>query len=144
MKTEYLLKFWGSGEEHLAALLKSPARNWWFDSAAKRDAFAHWVRKFGNEDDNCIVTSEEDGPLVRYRTVVYATFKLGSVVRDYRHDFGYGYPTDAAEYMFTEGNFSCDCNRSTFMGIPHRDCGDDIVMVDFRVVLEDYFGGESK
>jgi hypothetical protein len=37
-------------------------------------------------------------------------------------------------YMYTEGNYSCDCNRSDFIaqreeGFPEMDCGDSITLV---------------
>lgn len=33
------------------------------------------------------------------------------------HDYDYedNYPTDAIEFMWEEGNFACDCNRSQFL-----------------------------
>ena len=33
---------------------------------------------------------------------------------------------EAAEFMWTEGNFACDCNRSRFFGLGDWDCGDKI------------------
>ena len=32
-------------------------------------------------------------------------------------------------HNLTEGNFSCDCNRSIAMGISELECGDDIKII---------------
>jgi hypothetical protein len=40
-----------------------------------------------------------------------------------------GGPKHAAEYMYTEGNYSCDCNRSIFVGLPEMPCGNTIELV---------------
>jgi hypothetical protein len=48
---------------------------------------------------------------------------------------------DSVEYMFTSGNYSCDCNRCLFIqrveadfnGDEDMGCGDTIEMTDFRI-----------
>lgn len=65
----------------------------------------------------------------------------------YRHHFAGDrdgdYPWASVEYMYREGNYSCDCNRSTFiqrddMGnvpdFPDLDCGDAIALVSLTPV----------
>jgi hypothetical protein len=55
-------------------------------------------------------------------------------------DFGYGYPGSAAEFMWMDGNRSCDCNRSIWIHkqcdktFSEMDCGDKIELV-WHVVL---------
>ena len=39
------------------------------------------------------------------------------------------------EYLWTEGNYSCDCNRSAFLGLPQMPCGETIELL--RIVRED-------
>ena len=57
-------------------------------------------------------------------------------------DFGENYPEDAALFMFEEGNYSCDCNRSIFINEQHGDCikelecGDTIKMKDLVITIE--------
>lgn len=53
------------------------------------------------------------------------------------------YPEDAAIWMFTEGNYSCDCNRSLFIrrqfgedAIPELSCGDTIELLDYHIEYE--------
>lgn len=55
------------------------------------------------------------------------------------------YPEDAAIWMFTQGNYSCDCNRSLFIrqqfgenAIPELSCGDQIELIDYRIEHEPY------
>ena len=44
------------------------------------------------------------------------------------------YDDDApVEFMWTEGNYCCDCNRSIFMGIKEMDCGDEIELVSLII-----------
>ena len=43
---------------------------------------------------------------------------------------GIGFTAPAwVTYMYTEGNYSCDCNRSMFMDIDDLPCGDTIELV---------------
>ncbi len=42
-----------------------------------------------------------------------------------------------SEFMFEEGNYSCDCNRSLFIqatdpSFPAYECGETIKLVDFK------------
>jgi len=61
--------------------------------------------------------------------------------RDYsiEYDSGEGYPEEAVRYMFFEGNYSCDCNKSLFiqqqcdMAFPMLPCGDEIKITQFAV-----------
>lgn len=58
------------------------------------------------------------------------------------NDFGPGYPVEAAEYMFMDGNYACDCNRTLMLAraghpVEEVDCGDTVEMTDFVVVEEE-------
>jgi hypothetical protein len=33
---------------------------------------------------------------------------------------------DPSTYWWSEGNFSCDCNRAEFVGVEHMECGETI------------------
>lgn len=62
---------------------------------------------------------------------LYITDNLtGSTVTFYDETFDPD-PDSGSEYNWTEGNFSCDCNRALFFGlligeVEHgRDCGED-------------------
>ena len=78
-----------------------------------------------------------------YRTVAFMSLITpdGSEYA-YCDDFGYGYSAGSARYMYEEGNYSCDCNRSEFLrnlGVPidELDCGDTIEMKNFFVAYFD-------
>ena len=48
---------------------------------------------------------------------------------------------EAVEYLFTEGNYSCDCNRSLMLrraghDVPEMPCGEGIQLVRFRMGAE--------
>lgn len=58
----------------------------------------------------------------------------------YQHEFSetndtYKTTEELAEYMYTEGNYACDCNRSDFItrncdaNFPEMECGDTIKLV---------------
>lgn len=58
----------------------------------------------------------------------------------YEYDFEREYPIEAAHYMFEDGNYSCDCNRSSFINSRYRtninplsECGETIQMKNFQV-----------
>lgn len=60
-------------------------------------------------------------------------------------DYTYGpfdeVDAEAVEYLFTEGNYSCDCNRSLLLrrgghDVPEMPCGEDIELVRFRMGAE--------
>ena len=73
-------------------------------------------------------------------TVYTVTLKLpDGRTHNITHNFGYGYPVDSAEFMFEEGNYSCDCNKSLFLqqqgfDIDEQPCGDEITIETFKIV----------
>lgn len=83
---------------------------------------------------------------------VYAVLYDGVTTLEH-HEDRTQFPADArddsggaTEFMWTEGNYSCDCNRRLFMfravgkepSNEERDqCGDKIELVSLRVVLTD-------
>lgn len=61
------------------------------------------------------------------------------------YDFGYEYPEESAIFTFTEGNYSCDCNRSLFIreeygddAIPDLKCGDEIKLLGYHFEYFDW------
>ena len=55
-----------------------------------------------------------------------------------KYDFGYGCSKKSAEFMFFKGNYSCDCNLSSFLGMkywfPELPCGNKIKIKNFEVL----------
>ena len=78
------------------------------------------------------------------KTIFVGTLKYKDKVFVIHHNFGYEYPEESAIFMFEDGNYSCDCNKSLFIQreygedvIPELDCGDDIELIDYHFEYED-------
>ena len=78
------------------------------------------------------------------RTIFVGTFKYKGKEVIVHLDFGYEYPEESAIFMFEDGNYSCDCNRSLFIrreygeyAIPELDCGEEIEMTNYYIKYED-------
>lgn len=143
---KYLLTAWG-GDSAAAAEAFTPdlehggALHWWSYDEEELDALAKRLHKefkalatakHGPRDND---GNEND---VTKRTVALVNIKLPSgEVRRIEYDFGYGYPESSARYMFEDGNYACDCNRSAFLGIEDMKCGHVLEMVAFGVELRD-------
>ena len=89
-----------------------------------------------------IVTKE--GELTHKRTVFVGAFVYQGKEFILHYDFGYEYAEDDAVYMFTDGNYGCDCNRSRFIrnqygesAMPELDCGWEIELKDYGFVYLD-------
>ena len=140
---EYLLKFWGQGQERVARALKTSQTNFWFDTKEEREDFKKKVKKAAK--DHMLAFSEEEGPYVRYRTVALVTVEFKGQEYSFEYDFGFGYPEESAYYMFEDGNYSCNCNLSGFIRddhpeFPELDClgdeeGNEIELVSLKVVF---------
>ena len=73
-------------------------------------------------------------------SVFVGTFKYKDKTFVLTEDFGKDYLAESAEYMFTEGNYACDCNRSLFIrrqygegSLPELKCGYEIELVDYHI-----------
>jgi hypothetical protein len=139
----YYLKFWGQFEDDLKKILEIEKGDLWFKSETDLYEFREWVIELANEHKKIIATADYMGDLCRYRTVAKIVFKYEGKKYPYEYDFGYGYPESSAEYMFNDGNYSCDCNRSLFLSEKYEgfldeegnefDCDDEIEMISFEV-----------
>ncbi len=54
------------------------------------------------------------------------------------YDWESDYRVEAADFMFEEGNYSCDCNKSLFIqehcdkSFPKMTCGQQIKLIELR------------
>lgn len=171
-KGKYLLRYWGGGVDALhqdlsfqqvikeipkLVIKHNGIMNCWFEHKQLRDSFRDCIwsitkRIEKDTQKKCtVVTDSVDegiddmGVMIypSYRTVVFISLVTpdGSEYA-YCDDFGYGYSAGSARYMYEEGNYSCDCNRSEFLrnlGVPidELDCGDTIEMKNFFVAYFD-------
>lgn len=167
-KGKYLLRYWGGGVEALhqdlpfQQLIKeipklvikhNDTMNCWFEHKQLRDSFRDCIWSIAKRiekdtQQNCtVVTDSVDEGIDDMGVMIYPSYRtvafMSLVTPDgseyaYCDDFGYGYSAGSARYMYEEGNYSCDCNRSEFLrnlGVPidELDCGDTIEMKKFFV-----------
>lgn len=76
---------------------------------------------------------------MKTHTVAQIVFEFQDEYYFFEYDFGYDYGSDNAQWMFDEGNYGCDCNRSLFIRqqeplFPEMNCSELIEIVDFKVV----------
>lgn len=146
MKYEYHLKFWGQIENDrwVERDLGIYGNDFWFDTKQDRDDFKKKIVKVSENHKVIVAFDENEGFDVRKKTIVKMIMVLPDGREKYfEYDFGYAYPHDAAYYMFHDGNYSCDCNRSIFLAekyddVEKVDCGDAIRIKDFGFVEPDY------
>jgi hypothetical protein len=147
---DYLLRFWGRDADLAVERLTVPAipetdennpvRLAWFATAGERDAAELALR------DLCIVHDRKDGPDSHKMTFANVTLVHEGREYRFRQDFGCGYPPSAVAFMYEDGNFACDCNRSLFIqrecapDFPFLECGDAIALLGLEIQLEDFNG----
>jgi len=153
-KGDYLLRFWGRDADSYAERLRmigvSPVEERtggalvaWFRTDAERAAAVATVRRPESQGGCVMVVADHDGPLVHCYTVAVAALEVNGRQYEVRQDFGLGFPSDAAHYIWEEGNFSCDCNRSALIAeqcdpeIEELECGNTIKLVMLTVKHED-------
>jgi len=141
-KYEFYLGFWGQAENLIAESIGMKELDFWFDSAEERENFKSKLKAIADARSQCIAFKDGEGFDVRKRTIakMIMAFPNGKKY-PFEYDFGYAYEPESAEYMFFDGNYSCDCNKSNFLSdkypeITEMECGDEIVLEDFKVVLE--------
>jgi hypothetical protein len=145
----YLLRFWGKDEQAVAALCPADSvgrepsdapgdkgacyRR--FPTAQERERFLDEIRLSGL----WVVTDIADGPDTLTRLVAHLTFAYRGKLWKVQSAFGYGYSEESARYMFEDGNYACDCNRSLFIrwqhgedAIPELSCGHQIETLELR------------
>lgn len=80
------------------------------------------------------------GIMTHKRTVFVGTLEYKQKEFIIHCDFGYEYPEESAIFMFTEGNYSCDCNKSLFIrseygnnAISDLSCGDEVILKEYHI-----------
>ena len=110
----------------------------YFKTKEERDSFLKLVKqdKYSNQG---LVCDLKEGEMTHKRTIFVADLKYKDMVYTIHYDFGYEYPEEVAIFMFEEGNYSCDCNMSSFIqdeygedAIEELDCGEEIEMINYH------------
>lgn len=140
----FMVQAWGGGQNSFAKEYPNHKKHnsslfYYFDTQAEMNAL---INKAQNYDKGCVVTSVGEGD-IHNRTI--ACMDLVYEGKSYYHeqDFGYGYLEHAAEYMYFDGNYSCDCNKLLFLAREYEElshledmdynCTDDIIIENFRI-----------
>ena len=145
-KYEYLLNTWGGfyKDEHKAKHGLEPGYSWFF-TAEERERHIEklkYIEKQLGAQVLCVKRAE--GKNTRYRSVAKMVFVYQRKEYPYVMDFGFGCSEDLPAFMFYEGNYACDCNRSLFLNEVYEnainngeelECGDTITIKDFTVEL---------
>ena len=139
---EYFLTFWGQIENDniVERELGIKEKNFWFNTTEEREKFKKKLQDLADKFKVIIAFREEEGDKVQYRTVADVKLKYRGKKYQFEYDFGYGYPEDSARFIFFEGNYSCDCNKSIFIQRYGKQkfkkmcCGDEIKIIDFKVL----------
>lgn len=127
--TEHHVAAWGEYESYVPI-----ERDNWFDTKEEADYFIKEIRRNAKELGRIICLEYTSGDGAKYRTVIKLEYLYKGRTYHLEHDFGYGYSRSGAKYMFTDGNFGCDCNTSKFLqekykDFPKLECGWTIEIV---------------
>ena len=157
---KYLVRIWGRDEEEVAALRKPDAIEqgqtvlcYWFDTPTERTAFLSTIPSTVMIVRSVVDPDEERDTSACTWAHIVLRLPDGRV-GTFRQCFGYGYPTHSVEFMWREGNYSCDCNKRLYLarecGIDpeyddldkHVECGDTIELVSLEI-YHTYLGDDD-
>lgn len=141
------IRYWGGVQNGGASakFLGTSENDFWFDTAAEREAFRNKMQRFAKSINRMVLFTERDGAAAQTRTVAVMVFEFDGKEYPLEYDFGVGYSANSAEFMWEEGNYSCDCNRAIFLSEKYpeafneseRECGDSIDLISFKVEYRD-------
>lgn len=132
---EYMLHWWGGCDD--AVKKKYGYENYlYFQTSEDREQVINDLREFNHLG---LAINKVEGVLSHKDTIACMTFKYNGNEYYYEENFGKEYTEDSARFMFFDGNYSCDCNKSLFIqrecdeSFPEMGCGDEIQIADFRI-----------
>lgn len=115
----------------------------YFKTEEEKDNFVSLLKNPIYRDQGLMIDVHY-GVMSHKRTIFIGTLKYKDVEFVIHYDFGYEFPEEQAIFMFEEGNYSCDCNKSLFIQreygedvIEELHCGDEIELVDYHFEYED-------
>lgn len=138
-KGNFMLHWWGGSEPFIRKELGNIDEYLWFDTPQERQTFKEKLSVYKSLG---LMIVEQDGSETHYRTIANLVFQYKGKEYSFQHDFGYGYAEESAEYMWTEGNYSCDCNRSIFLmkkypeDFKELECGCEIVLLGMTIFFQ--------
>jgi hypothetical protein len=141
---EYMIHIWGGAwNEDATPSIKEDLGidegYRYFNTKEERDIFSNKLKPYEHLG---LVRDFKEGELTHKRTIAIVDFYYNGKEYNIEKDFGYEYEEESARFMFFDGNYSCDCNRSLFISrkyeeFPELDCGDLIQMISFKIEYRD-------
>lgn len=136
---EFFLHFWGGSEPHIARDLGIKENIYYFNSKQERDDLMARLKPY---EKHGLVYDLKEGEMTHKRTIANVVLRHNGHTYGYEHDFGYEYEPGSVEYMYEDGNYGCDCNRSAFIAqmveptFEKLDCGHTIELVSLTCHLK--------
>ena len=139
---EYMAHIWGgawneNANPSIEKDLEIKEGYHYFKTEEERDRFLKLIKQYSSQG---LVWDLREGEMTHKRTIFVADLKYKDMVYTIHCDFGYEYPEEQAIFMFEDGNYSCDCNRSLFIqdeygenAIQELDCGEEIEMLNYHL-----------
>ena len=110
----------------------------YFQDKDEKEAFVAILNKPEYKTQG-IVFTEECGEMSHKQTVFVGTFAYDGKEWTIHYNFGYEFAVEDAIFMFTNGNYSCDCNICSFIkaeygedAIPELPCGFEIKLLEYH------------
>ena len=104
------------------------------------------LSKFSNQLHNVVDAAIRIMKKNQKRTIAKVLLRYREKTYLVRVDFYYNYPRETALFLFEEGNYSCDCNRSSLIQqqcdkeFPDMDCGSEIKMIGIEITPKEKEG----
>ena len=142
-KEEYMVHIWGgawnkNANPSIEKDLGIKEGYHYFDTEKEKNKFLKHLRKPKYRNQGLMII-EKHGVMTHKRTVFVGTFKYKDKEFVIHYDFGYEFEEERAIFMFKQGNYACDCNRSLFIQreygedvIPFLNCGGEIEMLKYH------------
>lgn len=142
-KYEYMIHTWGGfyNKEHQSKHGHVPGYRW-FDTAKEREDYLSRLKEIEQRMNAYnLAVSMAEGTHTRMRTIATMTFVYRGIEYPCKYDFGFAYPSEVATFIFFNGSYSCDCNRSALLSqsgvdFPKLGCGHEIRIKDFEVTFK--------
>lgn len=141
----YYLFTWGGIENNDLPLSKfGELGNYWFSTSEQRKCFKKQIKRLAEEYNKGVCFREEDGIHTWKKTIAVMDMVYREKTYQFEYDFGYGYSVESAKYMFEDGNYACDCNKSIFLGefypedfSEELECGELISIARLNIRFDD-------
>ena len=138
---EYMIKIWGGAwnddaNPSIKKDLGIDKGEYYFSRKEDLDEFMEKLKPYRHLG---LAHHIVEGELTHKDTVAVMDLVYKGIRYSLEYNFGKEYEKESAEFMFFDGNYSCDCNKSLFIQrycdekFPELGCGDEIEIENFRI-----------